>query len=69
MAHAASNFDDLFNTERNVHAGEPVRVARWWASWESWLTLTLILLAQLPVIGSLGEAPAIADAVERLRLL
>ena len=56
MSHAASNFDDLFNTERNVHAGEPVRVARWWASWESWLTLTLILLAQLPVIGSLQSS-------------
>ena len=57
MAHAASNFDELFNPEaQQQHAGEPVRVARWWASWEAWLTLTLILLAQLPVIGSLQSS-------------
>ena len=57
MTQAASSFDELFNPEHQAHTtGEPVRVARWWTSWESWLTFTLILLAQLPVIGSLQSS-------------
>ena len=56
MAHAASSFDDVFGPGSRSHAGEPVRVARWWTSWESWTTFALIILAQLPVIGSLQSS-------------
>ena len=58
MTQSGATFDDLFNPEQgHGHAaGEPVRVARWWTSWESWTTLLLILLAQLPVIGSLQSS-------------
>ena len=45
--------DDGYN-ESTV--GAPVRVPRWWATWESWVTLSLIVLAQLPVIGSLQSS-------------
>ena len=60
MTQAASSFDEIFNPESVPHAehttGEPVRIARWWTSWESWLTFTLIVCAQLPVIGSLQSS-------------
>ncbi|MGE3856592.1 MAG: hypothetical protein AB7G21_06525, partial [Dehalococcoidia bacterium] len=56
MAQATPSFDEFFSPERGRHADEPVRQARWWTSWESWLTFTLVLLAQLPVIGSLQSS-------------
>ena len=56
QAHTAT-FEDVFDSSEHAHTtGEPVRVARWWSSWESWVTLSLIALAQLPVIGSLQSS-------------
>ena len=56
MAHAAS-FDDVFGPDSHSHTtGEPVRVSSWWSSWEAWLTLSLVLLAVIPVVQSLQTA-------------
>ena len=60
MSHAAphaASFDELFNAELQAHpTGEPVRMAHWWSSWESWATFALILIAQFPMISSLQSA-------------
>lgn len=70
MAHAPS-FDDVFNAppgEVVSRAPDTARGGRWWASWEAWLTLSLIVLAQVPVVGSLQssdwveEMPSLAAA-------
>ncbi|MDA0301458.1 MAG: transglutaminase domain-containing protein [Chloroflexi bacterium] len=60
MAQSGTTFEEFFSPDRHA-AGEPVRQARWWTSWESCLTFTLILLAQLPVIGSLQSSDWVAE--------
>lgn len=34
---------------------------RWWLAWESWLTLALVVLVQLPVVGSLQSSNWVAE--------
>ena len=62
MSQAASSFDDLFHSDTAPHESrESVRVARWWASWEAWLTFALVVLAQAPVVGSLQSSEWVAE--------
>ena len=59
MTHAASPFDDVFVSSQPSGAPRPeeaVRVPRWWTSWEAWITLALIILVEMPVIGSLQSS-------------
>ena len=56
MAHQESTFDDLFMDTLAKHPEQVVRSSRWFASMESWVTLALLLMAQLPVVGSLETA-------------
>lgn len=55
---ANPSLDDVFLTtgrpRRSVNADEHQR--GWWWSWEEWLTLSLVMLVQLPVVGSLQSA-------------
>jgi hypothetical protein len=56
---ATSTFDELFSTtDRRPEVREPERAEQrhWFTSWEEWLSLTLVLLLQVPVIGSLESA-------------
>ncbi len=54
---ASTTFDEMFATTSapSVEGMEPER-RHWFASWEEWLTLSLVLLVQIPVIGSLQSA-------------
>ena len=60
MAQAAS-FDDLFMDTTLWHPERVVRSSRWYTSIEAWVTLGLLLMAQLPVVGSLETANWVED--------
>ncbi len=52
---AARPFDEVFVTPPSSTAPVEERTP-WWASWEHWLTLSLVAFAQLPVVGSLQSS-------------
>ena len=53
---SARTFDDiLVVTPQNVVA-DPDRRDQAWRSWESWMTFGLVVLVQLPVVGSLQSS-------------
>ena len=56
MAQAAPAFDELFLDGTLAHPERAVRSTRWFVSIEAWVTLALLLMAQLPVVGSLETA-------------
>ena len=56
MAQAAPAFDELFLDGTLEHPERAVRSSRWFVSIEAWVTLALLLMAQLPVVGSLETA-------------
>ena len=57
MASGAVSFDSFFgeDAERNRPQRAPIRRDPWW-SFESWITLSIVILVQLPVVGSLQSA-------------
>src|SRR3990172_3060899 len=58
---ASAAFDELFTRSAPIAHAEPVRAARWYASAEAWVTLMLIVLVQLPVIGSLQSSNWVSE--------
>ncbi|MSQ31374.1 MAG: transglutaminase domain-containing protein [Dehalococcoidia bacterium] len=56
MAHAAPTFEEMFLDGTLAHPERVVRSSRWFVSVEAWVTLALLLMAQLPVVGSLETA-------------
>lgn len=53
---SAPTFDEVFTSPHVAARPSETRQRGWWWSWEDWLTLCLIALAQLPVVGSLQSS-------------
>ena len=57
MAQAAPSFEQYLQSgPRPIADNDASRNHQWWLSWESWLTFALVVLVQLPVVGSLQSS-------------
>lgn len=52
----APTFDDLLARTPEQHRPARVEPDRDWRSWESWVTLAIVIFVQMPVVGSLQSA-------------